>query len=63
MASNVKITVYDLLGREVEVLIDNYMQAGVYALNFNAGGLSSGLYYYSLHAGNDIEVKKAMLIK
>jgi spore germination protein YaaH len=46
----VRIAVYDLLGREVKLLIDEYKAPGNYTVTFNAGGLASGVYFYRLTA-------------
>ncbi len=63
----VSLKVYDLLGREVKSLIDEYKQAGSYKVNFNAssinGGLSSGTYFYQLKSGSFVQTKKLMLVK
>lgn len=59
----VKITVFDVLGREVAVLANEFKPAGSYEVNFEAGSLSSGIYYYSISAGRFNDVKKMILIK
>ena len=61
--SNVKLVVYDILGRVVSQLVDKDLTAGNYKINFNASNLSSGTYFYSLHAGDFVSVKKLMLVK
>ncbi len=61
--SNVKLVVYDVLGREVARLVDGRVQAGDHSINFNAGNLSSGLYFYRLQTDNEVVVKKMMLLK
>ncbi len=63
IGSNVKITISDLLGREVFVLINEYMPAGTHSVNFNADNLSSGVYFYKLESGEFIDSKKMLLIK
>lgn len=63
IGSNVKITISDLLGREVFVLINEYMPAGTHSVNFNADNLSSGVYFYRLESGEFIDSKKMLLIK
>lgn len=57
------IKVYDLLGRVVATLVDEYKPAGSYAVDFNASKLSSGVYLYRLQAGNNIQTRKMALIK
>jgi len=63
-ASNVDLRVYDMLGREVAVIVDNkFMEAGKYSAKFDAAGLSSGIYLYKLKAGEFELTKKMQLIK
>ena len=57
------IKVYDVLGKEVATLVDEYKPAGIYEVEFNASLLSSGVYFYKLHAGNFIQTKKLLLLK
>lgn len=59
----VKLKIYDLLGNEVETLVDEYQERGSYEVNFNAGELSSGVYIYRIKVGNYINARKMMLIK
>jgi hypothetical protein len=59
----VSLKVYDILGREVRSLVSQNMTPGVYEVNFDASGLSSGMYYYSLRAGDNVSVKKMVLVK
>jgi photosystem II stability/assembly factor-like uncharacterized protein len=59
----VKIAVYDIAGREVEVLVNQAMQPGVYDVTFNGRGLSSGVYFYRLETGNYSETKRMVLLK
>lgn len=61
--ANVKISVYDILGREVQVLANEYKQAGSYEISFDAAALSSGTYFYRLDAGDFKDIKKMILIK
>ena len=62
-ANNVKLVVYDLLGREVSTLVNGYMNAGVHTVDFNASSLASGIYLYRIEAGSFTAAKKMMLIK
>ena len=55
--SNVKLKIYNELGEEVKDLVSEIKSAGVYQLSFNAGGLSSGVYYYTIKA-NSIDGKE-----
>ncbi|MGE5798157.1 MAG: T9SS type A sorting domain-containing protein, partial [Ignavibacteria bacterium] len=59
----VTLTIFNLLGEEICTLINEEKQAGKYNLNFDAGNLSSGIYYYTLKAGNFIQSRKLILIK
>jgi len=62
-AQEVELSVYDLLGRQIEVLIDEYLEAGSYKVEFDASSLSSGVYFYRLRAGDKIETKRMVLLK
>jgi len=61
------LKVYDVLGREVATLVDEYKPAGKYEIEFNSAysikNLSSGIYFYRLQAGSFVETKKMILIK
>lgn len=57
------LKIYDLLGREVAVLVDEYKPAGSYEVKFDASHLSSGTYFYRLQAGEFIKKKKLILLK
>jgi len=59
----VTIKVYDILGREVRTLVNQYQNKGRYEINFNASNLSSGVYFYQLKAGEFINTKKMILLK
>lgn len=61
--SNVTIKVYDMLGKEVASLVNSVKDAGSYEVNFNAQNLASGMYVYSITAGNFTSSKKMMLLK
>jgi hypothetical protein len=61
--SRVKLTVFDLLGREVAVLVDRVKPAGVHTAEFNAAILPSGVYYYRVEAGEFTVTKKMLLVK
>jgi hypothetical protein len=63
VSSNVKITVFDLLGKEIKTLLNSFKNAGYYEVEFNASNLSSGVYFYKLQYGYFIEMKKMILIK
>ncbi len=57
------LVVYDLLGREMETLVSEQLNAGTYEADWNADKFSSGIYYYKLVAGDFVETKKMVLIK
>ncbi|MBN8586322.1 MAG: choice-of-anchor J domain-containing protein [Ignavibacteria bacterium] len=59
----VKISVFDILGREVETLVNEVMVAGNYTVDFDASKLSSGVYFYRLESGNFTDTKKMLLVK
>jgi photosystem II stability/assembly factor-like uncharacterized protein len=60
---NVKLLIYNSLGKEVRVLINEYLSPGSYEKEFDGSGLSSGIYYYKLEAGNYTESRKMLLVK
>ncbi len=64
-AGYVSLKVYDIIGREVAILVDEYKQAGVYNSQFSIHNskLTSGVYYYTLRAGNYNATKKMLLVK
>jgi len=57
------LKVYDMLGKEVATLVDEYREAGNYGIDFNASSLSSGVYFYTLQAGTYTQSKKMILMK
>jgi hypothetical protein len=57
------IKVYDVLGKEITTLVNEYKLAGKYEVNFNASKLTSGVYYFRIIAGNYSEVKKMILMR
>jgi len=59
----VSLRVYDILGREVKALVNENLGTGEYRVDFDASSLSSGMYYYSLRAGDNVSVKKMVLVK
>lgn len=62
-SSKVTLKVYNLLGQEVTTLVNKEMKAGSYEVNFKASQLASGIYFYSIQAGNYTATKKMMLLK
>jgi Secretion system C-terminal sorting domain len=61
--SKVILKIYDLLGKEVTELVNSVQAAGVHIVNFNATKLTSGIYFYTISAGNFRQVKKMILLK
>ncbi len=60
---NVKLTVYDMLGREITTLVNELMSAGSYKADFDASNLTSGAYFYKIETAGFVDTKKMMLIK
>ena len=60
---SVTLTVYDLLGREVTTLVNERMNAGVHEATFSGSGLSSGVYFYRLSAGDFVQTKRLMVLR
>ena len=61
--SFITLKVFDVLGKEVMILVNEEKSAGYYKVEFNASLLTSGIYFYQLKAGNYIETKKMIFIK
>jgi regulation of enolase protein 1 (concanavalin A-like superfamily) len=62
-AGFVKLTVFDVLGREIAVLVNGMQSAGGHQATFDAKALSSGMYFYRLSTDNFAQVKKMLLVK
>jgi hypothetical protein len=62
-AQLVTLKVYNLLGQEVATLVNNQQNAGNYEVTFSADKLASGIYFYTLNAGNFVSTKKMILLK
>lgn len=61
--SNTKLSIYDLTGKEISILIDELLHPGVYEFNWSASGLPSGFYFCVLNSGVFMETRKIILIK
>ncbi|MBV6477945.1 MAG: hypothetical protein HGGPFJEG_00690 [Ignavibacteria bacterium] len=61
--SFVTLKVFDMLGKEIKTLVSEYQSTGIKEINFDASGLTSGVYFYSISAGDFSDVKKMMLLK
>ena len=60
----VSLKVYDILGREIETIVNEFQKAGTYAAHFDASNLASGIYFYELQVGNEfVETKKMLLMR
>lgn len=59
----VELKVYNVLGNEIAILINDNLDAGLYEVEFNAEGLTSGVYFYTISTGNFINTKKMILTK
>ena len=59
----VTIKVYNIIGKEIATLVNAYQQSGNYSKEFNANGLTSGVYFYTIKAGNFSATKKMILMK
>lgn len=62
-AGFVKISVYDILGQQIKVLVNEEKNPGVYEVKFDGKNLASGIYFYTIKTGNFIQSKKMILIK
>jgi len=62
-SGNVKLVVFDVLGREVTTLVNEFKTSGIYTVDFDASMLSSGVYFYRIDAGNFTQTKKMLLVK
>ncbi|MEG8947938.1 T9SS type A sorting domain-containing protein [Rosettibacter firmus] len=61
--TNVKLEVYDILGRKVKTILDERLEVGRYRVKFDGGDLSSGVYFYVLLTNKFSSVKKMVLVK
>ena len=62
-ASDVDLSVYNMLGQKVVTLVSGRLEAGCHRVNWNASGIASGLYFYKLTAGDKTEVREMTLVK
>ncbi|HCN37762.1 MAG TPA: hypothetical protein DIS94_08635, partial [Bacteroidetes bacterium] len=62
--SYVKLKIYDMLGREIAILVNNeFKQPGRYTVEFNGSTMSSGIYFYRLETKDFIQTRKMVLVK
>ena len=60
---DISITVFDVSGREIEMIHNGAMNAGYHTITWNADSFSSGVYFLRIAAGNEIHTRKLMLMK
>ncbi|MBK7630375.1 MAG: T9SS type A sorting domain-containing protein [Ignavibacteriales bacterium] len=61
--AKVKVTIYDALGNQLEVIADDFKSAGTHNVTWNASNYASGIYFYRLEAGNFVQARKMILMK
>jgi lysophospholipase L1-like esterase len=61
--SNVLVNIYNILGQQISTLVDKSMKPGIYDYNFDASGLSGGIYFYSISTDDYNAIKKMLLLK
>jgi hypothetical protein len=59
----VRLTVYNAVGEEIGILVNQDLSPGIYRADFDGSNLPSGVYYYRLEAGDFTQTKKMVLIK
>ncbi len=62
-SGNIRLSVFNIVGEEVAVLVDGFSEAGFHEVTFNASYLSTGVYVYKLQSQNSVQTKKMMLLK
>jgi hypothetical protein len=62
-SSNVKIVIYNSLGKEIQTIVNKYLNAGTYEADWNAASFSSGAYFYTITAGEFRDTRKMLLVK
>lgn len=63
MTLSTTLKVYDVLGREVTVLVDGLVPAGTHRARFDGGALAPGLYFYQIRTGAFIETREMMVVR
>jgi hypothetical protein len=61
--SQVNLAVYDILGRQVSVLVNEKRDAGVHEVRFDGSNLASGVYFYRIQAGDFVQTRKLLLLR
>jgi hypothetical protein len=62
-SGNIRLSVFNIVGEEVAVLVNGFSQAGSFEVTFDASNLSTGVYLYKLQSANSVQTKKMMLLK
>jgi len=62
-AGNVSISIFDSIGEKLSEIFNQNLNSGMHEIKFNAGSLSSGIYFYKLKSGRFVEIKKMIIIK
>ena len=62
-AQYVSLRIYDILGKEITTLVNSFVRAGNYSIEFDASDLASGIYFYELNAGSFHQMRKMILLK
>jgi len=62
-ASKVTVKIFNILGKEIKILVDKYEEGGIHEIYFDGSDLSSGIYFYQLIAGDYSSTKKMLLLK
>ncbi len=63
LQQNIKLTIYDIIGREIAVVVNERKSPGSYEVKWNASDLTSGIYFYRLNVGNHSEIKKMLYLR
>ena len=59
----IKLSVYNIIGQEIAILVNEEKEAGAYSIEFNAASLTSGIYIYKLQSKNFAETRKMVLLR
>ncbi len=62
-ASEVALTIYDVLGREIITIVNGQQQPGIYEVKCDASNVSSGIYFYQLKTNDYVNTKKMLLLR
>jgi hypothetical protein len=63
VVSEIRLSIFDLLGREVDVPVHGVQPPGTYEVRWNAAGMASGVYFYRLTAGDFVQTRKMVVVK